>query len=248
MARDYPRLEARDVRVHFEGVKAVDGVDLRVEVGDILGLIGPNGAGKTTLVNVLSGFQRPTGGSVWLGDVDVTGWAPSELARRGLARTFQSVRLFPAMSVFENVQLGGIGVGLGFREARRKTWEVLDWVGLARRADEDAAGLPHGDAHLVGIARALAAQPRMLLLDEPAAGLNEEESDALLAALAAVRERLDIGLLIVEHDMRLIMRLCDRVHILDYGETLSIGTPDEVRADPRVVEAYLGSQNGSAPA
>jgi branched-chain amino acid transport system ATP-binding protein len=234
------RLEARDLKVHFGGVKAVDGVDLDLRKGEILGLIGPNGAGKTTLVNALSGFQRLTAGRVLLGGEDVTGWSPHRLARRGLTRTFQSVRLFPGLTVLENVELGGVGVGIRRPAARRSARELLERLGLAGKADSLATGLPHGLERRLGILRALAAKPAFLLLDEPAAGLNERESDELVRALTLIRDDFSCALVVIEHDMRVIMRLCERIQVLDYGKTISIGNPTEVRADRAVLTAYLG--------
>jgi branched-chain amino acid transport system ATP-binding protein len=233
-------LEARGLCVHFGGVRAVDGVDLELRKGEILGLIGPNGAGKTTLVNALSGFEKPSAGKVYLSGADVTGWAPHRLARRGLARTFQSVRLFPGLTVLENVELGGVGVGMRRPAARAAARELLDRLGLAERADSLATGLPHGLERRLGMLRALASKPAFLLLDEPAAGLNERESDELVQALTLIRDDFSCGLVVIEHDMRVIMRLCERIQVLDYGKTISIGSPLEVRSDPAVLTAYLG--------
>jgi branched-chain amino acid transport system ATP-binding protein len=235
-------LESRELKVHFEGVRAIDGVDLELRRGEILGLIGPNGAGKTTLVNTLTGFQRPTAGSVHLDGVDVTGWPPDRLARVGLARTFQAVRLFSGLTVFENVELGAVGVGLSRKEAQRWAWELLERLDLTGMADVPASGVPHGMERRLALIRALATRPTFLLLDEPAAGLNEAESDALVAALAAIRDDYACGLMVIEHDMRVIMRLCERIQVLDYGKTISIGTPAEVQKDPSVLTAYLGTE------
>jgi branched-chain amino acid transport system ATP-binding protein len=234
------RLEAHELKVHFGGVHAVDGVDLELRQGEILGLIGPNGAGKTTLVNALSGFQKPSSGRVALDGLDVTGWSPHHLARRGLARTFQSVRLFPGLTVLENVELGGVGVGMRRSAARRAARELLERLNLAHLADALATGLPHGLERRLGMLRALAAKPQFLLLDEPAAGLNERESDELVGALTLVRDDFSCGLIVIEHDMRVIMQLCERIQVLDYGKTISTGTPAQVRADPVVLTAYLG--------
>jgi branched-chain amino acid transport system ATP-binding protein len=220
------QLECRGLKVHFDGVKAVDGVDVALHGGEILGLIGPNGAGKTTLVNALTGFQRPTAGSVYLDDVEVTGWPPDRLARAGLARTFQAVRLFAGLTVLENVELGAMGVGLGRRDAQRWAWELLGRLGLTEIADLLAASVPHGMERRLAIVRALATRPAFLLLDEPAAGLTEVESDTLM---------------VIEHDMRVIMRLCERIQVLDHGKTISIGTSAEVQSDPAVLKAYLGT-------
>jgi branched-chain amino acid transport system ATP-binding protein len=234
------RLEARGLAVHFGGVRAVDGVDLVLRKGEILGLIGPNGAGKTTLVNALSGFQKPTAGSVFLNGTDVTGWNPERLARRGLTRTFQSVRLFPGLTVLENVELGGVGVGMRRPAARKWARELLERLELGDKASAWGTGLPHGLERRLGIVRALAAKPAFLLLDEPAAGLNEQESDDLVASLTLIRDDFECALVVIEHDMRVIMRLSERIQVLDYGKTISIGTPAQVRRDPAVLAAYLG--------
>lgn len=232
--------------VRFAGVTALDGVDLTLVAGRILGLIGPNGAGKTTLVNVLSGFQRPTTGETRLDGVRTTGWAPYRLVRKGLARTFQNVRLFATMTVAENVEAAGLGAGHRHREAAIRRKELLDLLDLQSQTDRVAATLPYGQQRLVGIARALATTPRLLLLDEPAAGLNERESDHLLERLDLVRTVLGCGLLLIEHDMRLVMQLCDRIQVLDYGRTIAVGSPADVRADPGVRHAYLSSEGPDA--
>jgi len=239
-------LEARGLKVYFGGVHAVDGVDLTLKRGEILGLIGPNGAGKTTLVNALSGFQKPSDGSVFLSGTEVTGWDPAKLAKKGLARTFQSVRLFPALTVLENVELGAVGVGVRRREARKIAAELLERLNLGDKAHLYGTGLPHGIERRLGIVRALAARPAFLLLDEPAAGLNERESDELVDSLALIRDDFSCALVVIEHDMRVIMRLCERIHVLDYGKTISIGTPSEVRRDPAVLAAYLGRKAADA--
>ena len=235
-------LEAHDLRVRFAGVKAVDGVDLVLRTGEILGLIGPNGAGKTTVVNALSGFQRPTSGTVQVGGRDVTGSPPHRLARVGLGRSFQGMRLFANMTVLENVELGGVGVGIARHLARAYALELLERLGLADKTDLQARVLPFGDERRLGIARALAMRPRFLLLDEPGAGLNEVESEELMGVITAIRNDLDCGLLVIEHDMRLIMGVCERIQVLDHGRTISSGTPAEIQADPAVVAAYLGTR------
>lgn len=239
-AADAQLLEVRGLRVYFGGIHAVDDVDLVLRKGEILGLIGPNGAGKTTLVNALSGFQKPSAGSVRLDGTDVTGWSPHRLARRGLARTFQSVRLFPDLTVLENVELGGVGVGMRRPAARIWARDLLERLKLDDKASIYATGLPHGLERRLGIVRVLAAKPAYLLLDEPAAGLNEQESDELVAALSLIRDDFSCALMVIEHDMRVIMRLCERIQVLDHGKTISVGTPAEVRSDPAVLTAYLG--------
>jgi branched-chain amino acid transport system ATP-binding protein len=239
-ARDAEALHARNVEVHFEGLAALAGVDLELRRGEILGLIGPNGAGKTTLVNVLSGFQQPTRGSVHLEDLEVTGLSPNQRALHGVARTFQSVRIFGGLSVLENVEAGAVGVGASRRAARRLAWELLEFMDLRSIAHEPANALPHGHERRIGLLRTLATRPAFLLLDEPAAGLDEAESDALVATIGEIRQRFGCGVLVIEHDMRLIMSVCERIQVLNYGKVIFIGAPEAVRNDKTVITAYLG--------
>lgn len=242
------RLVAEGVRVHFEGVRAVDGVDLVLEEGRIMGLIGPNGAGKTTFMNAVTGFVPLAGGRVVLDGVDVTGWPPERLVSLGLVRTFQDVATFPGLSVFENVELGALGAGLSRRAARARAWELIEGLGLTRVARLPASALPHGDERRVGIARAVAVSPKFLLLDEPAAGLDDAESLALTQTIASIRDQLGCGVLLVEHDMRIIFRVCERIQVLDYGKTIAVGSPEEIRTDRRVVAAYLGEKGAKLAA
>ena len=233
-------LEAREVQVHFAGVRAVDGVDLTLARGEILGLIGPNGAGKTTFMNAISGFVPLTGGTIRLAGDDVTGSSPQNLVKRGLVRTFQQVATFPDLTVFENVELGALGAGLSRRKARERTWELLEGLRLDHLSRYYASALPHGEERRVGIARAVGVSPSYLLLDEPAAGLNDAESEELARTIVQVRDDLGCGVLLVEHDMRVIFGVCQRIQVLDYGKSVALGTPEEVRKDRRVIEAYLG--------
>jgi branched-chain amino acid transport system ATP-binding protein len=233
-------LSADGVTVRFEGVVALDDVSLRIEHGEILGLIGPNGAGKTTLLNVLSGFVRPHAGAVTCGDRDVTRAGPARLTRMGIARTFQGARLFPWLSVLENVSVAALGVGCSPRTAREEAWRLLDLFDLSDRADEPADGLPAGLERLLSIARALACSPDFLLLDEPGAGMNSQEDGQLAESIGRIRTERGCGVLMVEHNMQLIMSLSERIQVLDYGKTLAEGDAASVRADPEVIRAYFG--------
>lgn len=233
-------LECAGLTVRFGGVTAVDCVDLRVEKGELVGLIGPNGAGKTSLMNAVAGLTKPTSGDVFLGKRKVTGAPPRRLARLGIARTFQDGRLFRELSVIENVEIGAVGVGCGRAEARDRAANLLDEIGLREKGSWPAASLAYGEEQRLAIGRALAMNPRFLMLDEPAAGLNEAETDRLHDSVLQIRQTRGCGVLIVEHDMRLMMKLCDRLHVLDRGRTLCVGTPDAVRANADVIAAYLG--------
>jgi branched-chain amino acid transport system ATP-binding protein len=234
-------LRARAVTVRFGGLVAVDDVSLTLTRGEVLGLIGPNGAGKTTLVNVLSGFQRPAAGSIRVGETDCTGFPSRDFPRAGIVRTFQAVRVFKGLTVSENVEAGYVAHGLGRAEARRRAGAILEEIGLAARAHLSASGLSYGEERRLGLARALAVEPRFLLLDEPAAGLAPAEATELRHLIGEIRTRYECGVLVIEHNMTLVMNLCDRIHVLDGGRTIAAGAPDAIRADPNVRRAYLGS-------
>jgi branched-chain amino acid transport system ATP-binding protein len=236
------RLEARSLSIAFEGLRALSSVDLQLDRGEILGLIGPNGAGKTTLVNVVSGFVRPQEGTVTLEGRDVTRANAEQRARLGLVRTFQNVRVFRELSVLENVELGCVGLGMGRREGRKRAEDLLQQHGLAALAARQASTLAYGDERRVGVLRALASSPKYLLLDEPTAGLDENESDELADTIRSIRDEYGCGVLVIDHDMRMVMGLCDRVQVLDYGKSLAVGSPAAIRRDPAVIQAYLGSQ------
>jgi branched-chain amino acid transport system ATP-binding protein len=236
-------LVVRDLTKDFAGLRAVDGVNLSVAPGEILGLIGPNGSGKTTTINLITGLLRITSGQVYVGDRDVTGWPAHRLAQAGLARTFQVVRLFKEFTVRENIEVAAIAASsVSRREARVRADEAMSRLGIIHLADFSASILPQGEERLVEIARALATTPKFLLLDEPGAGLNDAEVEEFLPILQRIRNDVGCGILIVDHDMRLIMNLCDRLHVLNYGRTIAEGTPDEVRIQPAVIEAYLGTE------
>jgi branched-chain amino acid transport system ATP-binding protein len=238
-------LKTIDVEKHFHGVVALAGVSLELGAGEIVGLIGPNGSGKTTLLNVASGLLRPDAGRIEIAGRDAGGLAPHRFARLGIGRTFQQIRLFAGMTVEENLTVGALA-----GDAEADASELLDQMGLTEVRDRDAATLAYGQQRRVEIARALAGNPRFLLLDEPAAGLNETESDELLQAIRRIRDQRGCAVLIVDHDLRLIMRLCERIHVLAEGRTIGAGTPEEVRGDRAVIDAYLGSethQSGDGP-
>ena len=233
-------LRASSLSRSFEGVHALRDVTLELRRREVVGLIGPNGAGKSTLVNLLSGFDRPTAGSVELEGRDVTRWSPSRRGRHGLARTFQHSHAFRSLSVRENVEVAALGVGTAARQARRRAAELLETLGLTAHADARADTLAQGDERRLGVARALATNPRFVLLDEPAAGLPEAEVPELADAVRSVRDEHDAGVLLIDHNMALIMAICDRIYVLDQGRALAEGTPEEVRANLDVAAAYLG--------
>ena len=233
-------LAIRELSKHFAGLRALDGVSLELRRGEILGLIGPNGSGKTTLINVVTGLLPATGGRVFVDGTEITNKKTYQVAHAGLARTFQTIRLFRDLTVSENVEVAAVSMGLSRREARQRAFAILEETGIADWADLLAGVLPYGLERRVEVARALATEPKFLFLDEPAAGLNEDESEELLRVLAVIPARKNLGMLIVDHDMRLIMRLCHRLHVLNFGKTIGEGTPEEVRKIPAVLQAYLG--------
>jgi branched-chain amino acid transport system ATP-binding protein len=234
------KLRASSVSRSFAGVEALRGVTLELARGEVVGLIGPNGAGKSTLVNVLSGFDRPTGGSVELQGRDVTAWSAHRRGRHGLARTFQHSHAFRALSVRENVEVAALGAGAPARRAAHRAQRLLELLGLDGYADMPASALAHGDERRLGVARALATEPSFVLMDEPAAGLPEAEVPDFAAVVRSVRDDHGAGVLLIDHNMALIMDVCDRIHVLDQGTSLAEGTPTEIRANLDVAAAYLG--------
>ena len=233
-------LRASSVSRSFEGVHALTDVTLELHGGEVVGLIGPNGAGKSTLVNVLSGFDRPDEGTVELEGKEITGWSSHRRARAGLARSFQHSRSFRSLSVRENVEVAALGAGAGSREARRRSDHLLDLLGLEEQADRRADTLAHGDERKLGVARVLAMRPTFVLLDEPAAGLPESEVPEFAQVVRMLRDELEAGVLLIDHNMALVMGVCDRIHVLDQGRTLAAGTPQEIRGNLDVAAAYLG--------
>jgi branched-chain amino acid transport system ATP-binding protein len=235
------KLQTQNISVQFDGLSALESVSLSLEQREILGLLGPNGAGKTTLVNVMSGYQRPTRGSLLLNNETVGGLRPEALARRGVARTFQSVRLFRRLTVFENVEAAALTCHSRRSDARAAAKEALTYIGLENVAERRADALPYADERRVGIARALALEPRFLLLDEPAAGMTELECDELARLIQQLPDKFGCGVLLIEHNMSVVMTVCQRLHVLDNGRTLATGLLEQVRRDPDVIAAYLGA-------
>lgn len=235
-------LRADAVSRSFAGVVALAEVTLELTSHEVVGLIGPNGAGKSTLVNVISGFDLPSSGRVLLDGEDVTGWPPHRRARVGLARTFQHARSYAGLSVRENIEVSALGIGSSPTDARATANHLLELLDLTDVQDSPASILPHGAERKLGVARALAIEPKFVLMDEPAAGLNEGEIPEFADVVRAVRDHHGAGVLLIDHNMTLVMAVSDRVHVLDEGHTIAEGTAEEVRSDATVASAYLGAQ------
>jgi branched-chain amino acid transport system ATP-binding protein len=255
-----PVLDAKNVTIRFGGLTAVSNFNLAIRPNELVGLIGPNGAGKTTIFNMLTGVYKPTEGEIIVGGVATHTFKPYQITALGVARTFQNIRLFKELSVLENVKIGGhihykySGTSAvlhtnRFEEAEavaeRDAMKLLDIFGLRPRAREWAKNLPYGDQRRLEIARALAARPKLLLLDEPAAGLNDSETRDLMATIASIRDRFHVAILLIEHNMELVMGICERIVVLNFGKTIAEGKPEAIRSNPLVIEAYLGEPAGA---
>src|SRR5688572_19133747 len=248
-------LQAQSVTIRFGGLTAVSDFNLSIAPHELVGLIGPNGAGKTTIFNMLTGVYKPTEGQISIGGVPTTEMKPYEITSLGVARTFQNIRLFKELSVLDNVKIGGhihykySGTSAVLHtnhfhaaeeEAEHDAMALLDIFGLKNRAHVYAKNLPYGDQRRLEIARALAAKPKLLLLDEPAAGLNTGETVQLMDKIHEIRDRFHLAILLIEHNMELVMGICERIIVLSFGKTIAQGAPDQIRNDPTVIEAYLG--------
>ncbi|BAQ12540.1 ABC transporter [Clostridium botulinum B2 128] len=236
-------LEVKDLNINFGGITAIDNLNFSVKKGEILGVIGPNGAGKTTLYNTITGIYKPSKGDIFLNNKKITGTKPYKISRLGIARTFQNIRLFNSLTVLENILVGRVSKLkklVKLNPYMKEIFDILEVVGLEKVINNMASDLPYGQQRKVEIARALALSPKVLLLDEPAAGMNNYEKQDLKNLINILREDFNITVLIIEHDMGVIMDLCDRILVLDYGKKIAEGSPEEISNDANVIKAYMG--------
>lgn len=236
-------LKVKDLTINFGGIRAIEDLSFSVSKGEILGIIGPNGSGKTTLYNSITGIYKPNKGEIFLKGKNIAGMKPYKITRLGIARTFQNIRLFHSLTVFENILVGKLIMGKKFFKLRvyyKDVFKIAKLLGVENSINSMALSLPYGEQRKVEIARALSISPDILLLDEPVAGMNSFEKKDLKNLINKLRKELDITILIIEHDISLIMDICDRVLVLDYGRKISDGTPDEISKDSKVIEAYMG--------
>jgi branched-chain amino acid transport system ATP-binding protein len=257
-----PALAIDKISIAFGGLKAVADFSLELSPGCLYGLIGPNGAGKTTVFNLLTGVYRPGSGTIQLNGDRIDGRKPSEIARAGMARTFQNIRLFGELSVLDNIRTAaGVRTKSGLfrtllrtpmhiaeeRAVTERSLELLDTLGIAHRRDEQSKSLPYGDQRRLEIARALATEPRVLLLDEPVAGMNTQEKKEMRGLIQSLREQFGVSILLIEHDMGLVMDICEQITVIDHGVTIAVGSPKEIQGNPAVIEAYLGVPDDKDP-
>ena len=250
-------LEVSNLGIAFGGLQAVAQLDLSIEKGHLYGLIGPNGAGKTTVFNMLTGVYKPTEGNIILDGKDITGQNPELISKSGIARTFQNIRLFNDMTVLDNVKVGlhnqiryNMWTGIlrlpaykeKEHEMNREAMKLLKIFDLDKEADYKASQLPYGKQRKLEIARALATNPKLLLLDEPAAGMNPNETEELMHTIHSVRDQFGVAILLIEHDMSLVMRVCERIQVINFGQTIAVGLPSEIASNQEVIEAYLGEE------
>jgi branched-chain amino acid transport system ATP-binding protein len=252
-----PLLQIENLTIFFGGLRAVHDFRFTIEQGQVRGLIGPNGAGKTTIFNLITGIHKPTEGKIILDGKDIVGFRPNEIAAMGIGRTFQNMRLWRHMTILEHIKMAryskldyglvGAFFGTSLRhkeeaDAEKKAVELMELFGIRRFADQVVTGLPYGLQRRVEMARAMAMEPKLLLLDEPTAGMNPEELSEMVTVIRQIKREFDVAIFLIEHRMKVVMELCERIQTLDFGEVIAEGTPEEIRSNPRVIDAYLGKE------